>query len=179
MNKFLRLNLLILLVLVCFFSCKNANNAKNCEEKRKSYFVAKTDEEVMSALVGTWQIVSEFQEGKGHRVYPIHPKPHPHLDSYVLFAFGADGNFHMATRSINKSNGEIYLLWQKDKDAKYSIKGNKMVMTDKNGSENAFFTLRNNYLTTFVKDSFGKLQTRDFKKVESPTIDEILKAPTE
>lgn len=174
MNKFLRLNLLILLVLVCFFSCENANN---CKKLNVLDAEIKTDEEVMSALVGTWQIVSEFQEGKGHRVYPIHPKPN--LDSYVLFAFGADGNFHMATRSINKSNDEIYLLWQKDKDATYKIKGNLMTMTDKNGSENAFFTLRNNYLTTFVKDSFGKLQTRDFKKVESPTIDEILKAPTE
>ena len=177
MNKFLRLNLLVLLVLVCFFSCKNANNAKNCEEKRKLDFVAKTDEEVMNALVGTWQIVSEFQEDKGYRVYPIHPTPN--LDSYILFAFGADGNFHMATSSIDKGKNETYLIWQKDKDAKYSIKGNKMVMTDKNGSENAFFTLRDNYLTTLIKDSFDKFQTRDFKKVESPTIDEILKAPTE
>ena len=177
MNKFLRLNLLVLLVLVCFFSCKNANNAKNCEEKRKSGFVARTDEQVMRALTGTWQILSEFQEGKGYNVYPIHPTPN--LDSYILFAFGADGNFHMATRSINNSNNEIYLIWQKDKDATYTVKGNLVTMTDKNGSENAFFTLRNNYLTTFIKDSFGKLQTRDFKKVESPTIDEILKAATQ
>lgn len=168
MNKFFKLEWLFLFILVGFFSCKNGNNAKNCDE---------ADKAKMQALVGVWQITSGFKEREGEVLYPIHPREN--LDSYVLFAFTHDGSLYVAGRSINTDNNEIYLLRNEALDGTYKIKGDVMSMVDKDKIENGKFILREGYLTTFVKDTYGHLSITNFTKVESPTIDEILEAPTE
>ena len=178
MNKLRELGLLFLLVLVSFFSCKNANNAKTCE-REKLNIATRTDDETMQALVGIWQTVSDFEEDKGYRVYPIHPESAPELDSYVLYAFSSDGKSCLATKSINPKTGKTYLMRQEIFDATYTVKGNVISMQNKNGVEEPKFILRDNYLTTFTKSYVNKLQVRTLKKVESPTIEEIRNAPTE
>ena len=177
MNKFWKLELFPLIVILCFFSCKNINNPKNCKEKMEDDLLIMTDEQKIKALVGTWQTTSELEENQGGRTYPIHPDVN--LNSYILFAFSSDGKFYMATKSIDNSNGKTYLIWQKKYDGLYTVNGNVISIKDDKETQKAHFTLRGNYLTTIMKSYIGKLQVRDFKKVESPTIEEILQAPTE
>lgn len=123
----------------------------------------------MEPLYGIWESTLYIQEGGHFSTYPF--KPGNNTEWYSYLAFSKNGKAYKAYKVINTLNGKSVLVREKVFDV--FIDGNVMTLIDKNISTKVHFLLKENELTTIEKDQFNKQLIYQYKKVNSPTMDEI------
>lgn len=141
------------LLLFLLLGCKNINDGCN----------------KMESLYGVWESTLYIQEGGHFSTYPF--KPGNNTEWYNYLAFSKNGKAYKAYKVINTTNGKSVLVKEKVFDV--SIDGDVMTLIDKNISSKVHFLLKENELTTIEKDQFNKQLIYQYKKVNSPTMDEI------
>ena len=142
-------------LLLLLFDCKNYE--KSCNR--------------LEALIGVWESTLYIQEGGHYSTYPF--KPGDNTEWYNYLAFSNDGKVYKAYKTINILNGKSILVKEQVFDV--SFDGDVMTWIDKNGSSKVHFLLKGDELTTIKKDQFDKQLFYRYKKVISPTMDEIIK----
>jgi len=123
----------------------------------------------MESLYGVWESTLYIQEGGHFLTYPF--KPGNNTEWYNYLAFSKNGKAYKAYKVINTTNEKSVLVREKVFDV--SIDGDVMTLIDKNISSKVHFLLKENELTTIEKDQFNKQLIYQYKKVNSPTMDEI------
>ena len=147
-------------VIFLFFGCKNTNEACN-----------KENEAIKEALLGVWESTLYIQEGGHYSTYPF--KPGDNTEWYNYLAFSEDGKVYKAYKLINVIEGKSVLVKEKVFDV--YIETDVMTWVDKDKSSKVHFLLKEKELTTIEKDKFNKELIYQYKKVISPTLDEIIK----
>ena len=137
-------------------------------------FDCKSDEKYcnrLEALIGVWESTLYVQEGGHYSTYPF--KPGDNTEWYNYLAFSKDEKVYKAYKTINTLNGKSILVKEKVFDV--SFDGDVMTWIDRNESSKVHFLLKGDELTTIIKDQFDKQLIYRYKKVISPTMDEIIK----
>lgn len=143
-------------LLFLFFACKNSNGIENKREN----------------LLGVWESTLYLQEGGHFSSYPF--RPSDGTEWYNYLAFSKDGKVYKAYKTINTIDGKSVLVTEEIFDVVFC--GNVMNWQNKAGVREVSFILKKDELTTVQKDQFNKQLIYLYKKVESPSLDEIINA---